>query len=283
MPLPYDMGNAGDLLKHGVLAEVVQWRCEPGGSLRFVDLFAGEPWAAPAPEVARRVRALPDCALRAAQTDLDANRYYGSGLVARRTAVAGGMGSVRVIAGDRDPERRRRLQGAGFAMIEEDFPDCDPGAGQYDGYAALGTIAERLTDRDLVLIDPFADFLPRAGTVVPRLAELAERAVVLLFALNLNPRDPVARRFDALLDEHLPGALRLTCPPLTDTAVRGESVYHAEVFLAGRPLPSRRRRGDGWSADNLPNRLAAFAEHLSGVLEVPARQLAPRVVGADRR
>ena len=24
--LPYDMGNAGDLLKHGVLAEFVRWR-----------------------------------------------------------------------------------------------------------------------------------------------------------------------------------------------------------------------------------------------------------------
>lgn len=26
--LPYDMGNAGDLLKHGVLAEFVRWYCD---------------------------------------------------------------------------------------------------------------------------------------------------------------------------------------------------------------------------------------------------------------
>ena len=281
MSLPYDMGNAGDLLKHGVLAEFVLWRCESPGSLRFIDLFAGEPWAAPVPEVAGRVRNLPGCALRAVQTDLDKNLYYGSGLVARRAADVGGVADVRVVVGDRDPERRRRLKGAGLAMIEEDFPDCAPGAGEYDGYAALGSIAGRLTVGDLVLIDPFADFLPRAGTVVPQLAKLAEHAAVLLFVLNLNPCDRVARRFDALLDEHLPGAWRLTCPPLPDRGVRGESVYHAEVVLAPRSLPSHGRREEGLSAVALSNRLTAFAEQLSGVLEVPARQLAPRVVGAD--
>ena len=30
MRLPCDMGNAGDLLKHAVLAEFVRWRCESG-------------------------------------------------------------------------------------------------------------------------------------------------------------------------------------------------------------------------------------------------------------
>ena len=55
--LPYDMGNAGDLLKHGVLSEVARWQCEQGIQLRFIDLFGGEPWEEPvSPEVARRVR-----------------------------------------------------------------------------------------------------------------------------------------------------------------------------------------------------------------------------------
>ena len=38
MSLPYDMGNEGDLLKHGVLAESVRWQCERNGSLRFTGL-----------------------------------------------------------------------------------------------------------------------------------------------------------------------------------------------------------------------------------------------------
>ena len=61
MGLPYDMGNAGDLLKHGVLAEFVRWRCERGASFRFIDLFGGEPWEdRPKPEVASHVLALPE-------------------------------------------------------------------------------------------------------------------------------------------------------------------------------------------------------------------------------
>ena len=42
MGLRYDMGNAGDLLKHGVLAEFVRWRREREESFRFIDLFGGD-------------------------------------------------------------------------------------------------------------------------------------------------------------------------------------------------------------------------------------------------
>ena len=83
MPLPYDMGNAGDLLKHGVLAEFVRWQCGLGMPLRFMDPFGGEPWGRPVPEVGRRVRALPAGSLRAAQSHIDNGRYYGSVLAAR--------------------------------------------------------------------------------------------------------------------------------------------------------------------------------------------------------
>ena len=36
MTLPYDMGNAGDLLRHGVLAEFVRWQCRLGVPLRVL-------------------------------------------------------------------------------------------------------------------------------------------------------------------------------------------------------------------------------------------------------
>ena len=81
MTLPYDMGNAGDLVKHGVLAEFVRWQCELGIPLRFMDPFGGEPWERPVPEVARRVRALKGTALHTAQTDIEDGRYYGSAFV----------------------------------------------------------------------------------------------------------------------------------------------------------------------------------------------------------
>ena len=41
--LPYEMGNSGDLIKHGVLAEYVRWRHQSGSPVRFIDLFGGEP------------------------------------------------------------------------------------------------------------------------------------------------------------------------------------------------------------------------------------------------
>ena len=281
MHLPYDIGNAGDLLKHGVLAEFVRWRCELHTSVRFIDLFGGVPWEPPIAEVVRRVRALPDCALRTAQTGLDVNRYYGSGFVARHAAEAGGLRGVRVLTGDRDPARRARLRAAGLSMIEEDFPGCGPGAGHYDGYAALAKIVGRTNHSDLVLIDPFAEFLPRhARTVVPQLAELASCSSVLLFALNLDPRNQIGRQFDALLEEHLPGAWRLTCPPLVDHGVKGESKYHAELVLAVPPLLSYGRGREVSKLSTLQERVTAFAEHLSGVLELPVPQLAPRVIGS---
>ena len=37
-PLPYDMGNAGDLMKHGLLAEFTQWWCRVKRKpIRFID------------------------------------------------------------------------------------------------------------------------------------------------------------------------------------------------------------------------------------------------------
>ena len=154
MGLPYDMGNAGDLLKHGVLAEFVRWQCEMG---------------------------------------------------------------------------------------------------------------------------PFNEFLPRrAPAVVPQMTAMAERAAVMLFALNLDPRNPIGRRFDALLEEYLRGAWRMTCPPLRGTAVRGEARHYAEVVLAARLLldPEAVRE-----VDVLRTRLMRFAERLSGVFSLPTDRLAPRVVG----
>lgn len=275
MSLPYDMGNAGDLLKHGVLAEFVRWQCESNGSFRFLDPFGGEPWCPPVSEVARRVRSLPEhCALRSAQSDVDRGRYYGSGLVARRTAEACGHAGARVLVSDRDPARRERLQEYGLTILTEDFPGC--GVRGYDGYAAFDEIVDGAKDGDLVLIDPFHRFLPdKASAVVPRMAEMAGRAAVLLFALNLDPDNRVGRRFDDLLRKHVPGAWRMTCPPLHDTGVRGESTFHAEVILAARAFQDARQR-DG---DALWMRLRQFSRHLAAALDRPDDALAPRKVG----
>ena len=97
-----------------------------------------------------------------------------------------------------------------------------------------------------------------------------------IFALNLNPGNQVGQQFDALLESHLPGALRLTCPPLPDQGVKGESKYHAEVVLAARALLPHGRSREPSSAATLRTRLAVFAEHVADVLQLPSQRLAPR-------
>lgn len=134
MRLPYDMGNAGDLLKHGVLAEFVRWRCEREESFRFIDLFGGEPWERPSPEVVSRIRVLPkDVALRMAQTDIEKDRYYGSGLLVKKIAKQVGKGGVCVLVNDSCQARRRKLKGSGLSLLDENF--------SLDGYTAFHEIS----------------------------------------------------------------------------------------------------------------------------------------------
>lgn len=278
MKLPYDMGNAGDLLKHGVLAEFVRWQCEVERSFRFIDLFGGEPEGPAVAEVARRVGALQGGALRAAQTGVEEGRYLGSGLLARRVAANVGRARVRVLTGDREPGRQARLRAAGLSMVCDEFPGYCDGADQYDAYEAFEHIARVLNDGDLVMLDPFGEFVPcKATEVVPQVAEAARRAAVLLFALNRDPHDEDGRRFDVLLEQHLPGASRMTCPPMpTGTGVKGESRYYADVVLAARPLLEHRSSPQ---ARVLHARLAEFAMDLARVLDLPAPRPEFRVVG----
>lgn len=278
MNLRYDIGNAGDLLKHGVLAEFIRWQCESNGSFRFIDPFGGEPWREPVPEVVRRLRALPEgCALRLAQPDLGESRYYGSGLVACRTANTCGCRGVRVLASDQNPARRGRLRACGLSPLSEDFPGCCGDEDEFDGYAAIDQITPGARDGDLLLLDPFEEFLPdRASAVVPRLAEIAQRASVLLFALNSDPNNPDGRQFDDLLAKHLPGSWRMTCPPLRrNTGVKGESRFHADVVLAARAFGDATRRP---AVTTLWTRLAEYSRHLAAVLDLPDGTLAPRKV-----
>ena len=209
--LPYDMGNAGDLLKHGVLAEFVRWRVKRDAPARFLDLFAGEPFACVASETVRRVRGLAGSALTEAQTGIDECRYFGSGKLVHNL----GKRLVPVFVGDCDPERCKRLLACGLPSLKDKFPDAFDCFGRYDAYAAFEKIARKARKEDVALIDPFSEFLPRkAKMIVPRMKEMADQAAVVLFALNKDPGNCVASRFDDLLKDHLKGAWRMTCPPL---------------------------------------------------------------------
>lgn len=249
--LPYDMGNAGDLVKHGLLAEFTQWWCaQERRPLRFLDPFAGRSWTTPKPEVTRRIRALPRCALSDAQLD-PAAKYYGSSYVVLHAAQAIGA-AAEVSVSDRDPEAREALATASWMRSLA----C-PGFVPSDGFSILGAAVEA----DLVLLDPFADFLlKRALDVIPKIADSSERMACILFVLNLDPSNRVGQQYRNLRTTHLSTAWSLHCPKLPDRGVRGESRYEVDVLLAWRPLLKHAAR------DALRERLKSFAHSLSEVL-----------------
>ena len=268
------MGNAGDLPKHGVLAEYVGWRGELGCPVRFIDLFGGEPGGEVEDELRDRVLALPEeSALRCAQTEIGRSWYLGSGLVARNA------GARQVLTNDRDPGRRERLQEAGLGLVAEVVPNCPGEAHGWDSYRMLDDVVHELRTDDLLFIDPFSSFLPsHAKEVMPVLAAAVKerQAAVLLFALNLNPGNPVGRRFDALLAEHLPGAWRITCPP------HPELKYYADVVLAVPPAVAQ----SGSAVESFRLRLERFAKHLRAVLfpfEVQVVEAQGRNAGSQQR
>ena len=161
--LRYDMGNAGDIIKHGVLAEFVRWWCKSGRKIRYADPFGGRPWGVARPAAASRVESMhkQGFALGPAQkageqlkTQEGITTYYGSSHVVRNAASAFGGGAV-VFADDIDKLAREDLKASGLSIINDspDFPRYKPD----DGYAVLDHAAgARL---DLVLIDPYKEFM----------------------------------------------------------------------------------------------------------------------------
>lgn len=261
-PLPYDMGNAGDLLKHGLLAEFTCWWCKQNDHpIKYLDPFAGRPWLdGPNSEVARRVESLPKCALSTVQPT-PRERYYGSTLVVAHAAQAAGSTAEIWISDANDAALED------FAYSGRQFLPLDaPGFSARDGFSALGCNL----DADLLLLDPFAEFLPRSATSeIPRIAEASTNTVCVLFVLNRDPENAVGQRYRQLREQHLPSAWELHCPKLVGTSVRGESGYEVEVLLAWLPLQNHPER------HVLEKRLRLFASAMSEALGAPVKFSAP--------
>ena len=263
---PYLMGNAGDFLKHGILAEFVRWRRESpdaGNPFRFLDPFGGVPSREVGGDeiIAQRFRRLadiaPGCALVQAQKEMP-ERYFGSGHVVRRAAG----GNAEILVSDCCPEKRKAL------LREPEFTELKAaGFDPRDGYSALDSVNRGDLDADLVLIDPFGEFLrDRQDDVLPRIADAAKRMAVALFVLDMdtgkNPSPTVKKigaEWRSNKAKHLAGALSLSCPPVEKPRPRArrKREYRTEVVLAGRGLSG---------ADELRKHLDDFAEKLAAVL-----------------
>jgi hypothetical protein len=180
------------------------------------------------------------------------HRYYGSSLVVANAAKAVG-GSADLWVSDADGAARRAFAECGCPSKEI----STPGFSSSDGFSVLSCDI----DADLLLLDPFADFLrQRADEAIPLIPGFSIRAACVLFVLNLDPRNEVGRHYGELRSKHLPGAWSMHCPKLLGTVVRGEAKYEVEVLLAWASLGAHPRKGA------LRSRLASYAKCLSAIL-----------------
>jgi len=227
--LPYDPGNAGDLLKHTWLAAIVPWLIERSPSLfRYADSFAGNWEYELTPPVEERVSRLRGTELaRYSRTAWDRRRYLGStGLVGAITTTEQCCAEIWV--GDRDHERVSRL------VAEHGCRELPESS---DGYGVL----EGSEGYHLLLLDPFAEFLDRAHELLPKIAARSRTCSVLLFVLAGSRKSPAYERHTQVLREqcraHDTVAVAGCLPPVAGTAVRGETKHFSEVvFLPQRDL-----------------------------------------------
>lgn len=233
-PLPYDMGNAGDLIKHGLLTEYTSWWIrDKQRKFIFYDPFGGRPYVSPPnPIVTKRISSLKGCALKEAQNDPE--KYFGSGHVVKNIASVVN-GDCEIYTSDRDDNAYQALIASGLMKINIAKFDRN------NAYTILDCDFTKIKP-SLILIDPFADFLPReakTGRIIPKIADFIRnhRIPVLLFVLNMDPTNRVGKKYSELMNNHLQDIceIALICQKLKNTGVKGESNYISEARLIYHP------------------------------------------------
>ena len=275
-PLLYDMGNAGDLLKHGALATFVDWFLgRPGEKrVRYADPFGGRPWGKLKDETRKRLHKLSSAlpVIQSAQPHWqNGNRYYGSSHVVRNVAKAAKAQAV-VLASDKDELARGDLEASGIDLIETTFERYDPANG-------FGILDEQYDGRfDLILLDPFGNFLlnefgrrnrTQTGhfTSISRAVKRNSDLCVMLFVLDKKDNhihDSYLEEKEKLKDF----SFSLRCPKLKKTGVRGEDGYNTEILLISKRFAERTT-----SIEELKRRLRNLGRTLETVLPEPGNRI----------
>ena len=276
------MGNAGDLLKHGALAEFIRWRREllgPGKPLCFLDPFGGLPFCGPCAAWCREqnpainrfrslAKAAPECALVEAQRKISAGCYYGSSHIARLAANK----DIEVFASDRSESCRGELEGSGIRLMDE---KAFPGFNAEDAFTVLDVEVPQGVET-AVLLDPFAEFVRKKQhfDIIPQIARRVRDMSVILFVPV-----PKSRKwrdcYAGIRDLFLPGMWTMSCRPIKGGRVLGEENHIANVVLCTPHLSA---------AAELRNRLDNYAGKLAKILELSgddAEMLKPQVIGRD--
>ena len=267
--LKYQMGNAGDIIKHGLLAEFVQWyKSSEGGCLRFADPFGGCPWRDIPQDsnLRKQLLALKGTALSDAYPK-NYDLYWGSSHLVRVLSEKYNL-KTEIYIYDRDDNARCNLENSITeykSVMEWDIPECVDG--RPDAYAILDT-QELPREYNLILIDPYSEFLLEESrnkqkrlNAALSLANQYPNLFIAIFVLDMK-NNYIHDKFVKFRKKALEtgNLLSLRCPKL-----KGEK-YAYEMLLISGQLREK-------AADNLKIKLKKFAELANDALCVENRAI----------
>ena len=260
----YDMGNIGDMLKHGMMAEFISWWSSINHDKKkfvFLDPFCGCPWDnCPNPVVIERLEDLGKLRdkygqkfeIINAQSDFGKSRYYGSTHVAIHQIRSCGL-LPDVYVSDKENYLTDELTNSdnkNIKKIECEYfcPSC--------GYSILKSIIKKTPFADMVLIDPFYR-IDKIMKITSEISQASEKTAIVLFVLiKVNKND--TSKWEDICNKLNKNSIILTCPPLKGTTVCGEGYYKVGVILMSHLLADA-------EASKLRKKLKCYAAALTEV------------------
>ncbi|GAX60269.1 hypothetical protein SCALIN_C10_0029 [Candidatus Scalindua japonica] len=228
-PLPYTMGNGGDLIKHGLLAEFTDWHCrEIPHSLTYYDPFGGRPWQEPVHDaVSKRIKTLEACPLKEVQS-IHSEKYLGSGHIVSQISKQY-ENKITVFSSDSDSAARQDLEASGLNLIRL------RGFNLEDGLSILQGSIDR-SKHALILIDPFYDLENINKKILDKIIRKVkeDNTSIALFVLYYNAEINLWSQFKKI-NENLTGDsfnyISLQCDAIENSTIEGESKFHSSIIL----------------------------------------------------
>jgi 23S rRNA A2030 N6-methylase RlmJ len=223
------MGNSGDLIKHGVLAEFVKWHySHVDQNLLFFDPFGGRPWDSPInTEVSNRISNLRKCQLKESLL-VNREKYLGSGHIVKNICTKYGK-HTNVFTSDKDPEAKHDLEITGLEPI------ALSGFTPENGYSILDCTYPQ-EGHNLILIDPFYDLINIYQNIIPQISRVITKASVsiVLYVLFKEAETEHWTNFKEAQEKlinNMCHSISLTCHAIKDSSIKGESKFHSHVSL----------------------------------------------------
>lgn len=229
-PLPYTMGNAGDLIKHGLLAEFIYWHCRDlRQRLSFYDPFGGRPWQEPVHDkVAERIKRLGPCPFKQAQEDI-IQGYYGSSHIVAQIS-ASNDNKINIYSSDRDGDARDDLKNTGIQPIDLNGFNSD------NGYSIIDCNFSD-TEDTLILIDPFYDLENINDNILNKVIQkvatgkLSIALYVLYTDLEITQWDKFNELQKSLTTDENVNYVSMKCNAIKNSLIDGESKFNSYFAL----------------------------------------------------